>query len=1618
MTGSAFGWANQFQNTTGASIILVSIEVAFGCPVGAAGVQIGDAVDAVIWVDAGATGNMANATKLIQWSLPGGVHANDGLTFATHDIPDDKVTIPAGAEFYVGIGDIESALDDVIRFPAALDDDSSAGKSWVFFDPVNDVFDPDDFADQTIGIIDDFGFPGNWLVRANSVICRTEANCDDGLFCNGAETCDLATNTCQAGTPPVIDDAVACTDDSCDELNDIVVNAPNDANCNDSVGCTDDTCDATNDCQFTPNDANCDDNVACTDDTCDASNDCQFTAKDANCNDGQFCNGGETCDALNGCQAGTLPDCDDLVSCTNDSCDEVNDTCVNAPSDAKCDDGVACTNDTCDVTSDCQFTPNNANCDNGLFCDGAETCDPLLGCQAGTDPCAGTTSVCDETNDVCTACCMPDGSCTTISMSECADARGMAVDACLGDGNNSGSDDACGAFVPKGADCYEIACGLTQFSFSDNPIPADFFCPASESCGSEPFAGVVFLGGSSKDAPDYDLGITRLGDMIFESSDPPSEQMVAIEVVSLNLESCEPIEVGMPNDETALWTVRVGLSAIYTDEDEENDPPLGALTATKTHANGGLFTQKYFIQPKLTFTSVHDPNVVVVFDTGSVRIGRAPMRFETIGAETPWVHHPTIPVRACGVNFVPGVEEEVPNRLAGSPPNRQCCIPVSVVSGRPNTGLMSGRDLDCSGCPSGACCLPDGTCARVDPTGPLDTHPNLVAKQVCERRPGPEPDAGGRGGTYTEDGTNCEKSGDGIPDVFETNTRDCANVEACNIGTDPNDDDTDDDGCLDGEEVADGTNPCDPCDFRLGGCAGTPAVDTCGEGVPDACVIERDSTEDCGAPSDVFPNFTPDGIPDTCQATGFSGACCSSNACLDDDPDGCTAWSGDFQRFCTQCPTDLPVAPHRGRSIVHFSKRPIECGGTAAVARMEDCSKRTMYFDSWRTDLGEGGQTCHTFGLDGEGLGTPAIPADFFGAGSEPFEGEICLEGVPLEFIRIDVPGGPLIEGEFGDADTMILRSDDPFDRCAPTSDTGVPVDIWVIALSLESTASFTVDFGTAPSQQWNAEVSISDTPIADLPLGELTAMKTHCNGGTYNSALSVLPKFMFTKADDSKVTAELDFGTETAFDSVELIQDTNPQWVHEQEGAVGLADDPCTQFRPGVESENIQTVCDCNGNGQRDSCDIESGDIPDCNGNGVPDDCEVPAPAGLCTVGCSADCNENGTPDECENDCNGNNVADSCDIRDCPPEDASCQDVNSNGMPDECEPDCDGNGLPDGWDLSTGTAPDCQPNGRPDECDVASGISPDCNANAVPDECDFIPEGRSTDLNANGVPDECECRASSPPVPETLDDGQVAGVGSINVKNRFISITAAQAARNQIMRVRLVSLPPPYDVWNGMDFYVGTPREACENSGKGLDVDPADCPAALPTDTFWTAPLVCDVNDAYAMNWRGECVGGTCCGGLNEGEACIVDDDCVEYVHLYHEGLVPSGAYDVQVIDNNCALQVEGSYSAPLTIIQSAWGDVCGPGPGGACKGVADGVVDVTNDVLGILDKFANVNSLQKARADIEPGDDGFNNGPDFKVNVASDVLYCLAAFGGAPYPFSPGDPCAPALGSARVQE
>ncbi|UCC31163.1 MAG: hypothetical protein JSU86_02580 [Phycisphaerales bacterium] len=112
-----------------------------------------------------------------------------------------------------------------------------------------------------------------------------------------------------------------------------------------------------------------------------------------------------------------------------------------------------------------------------------------------------------------------------------------------------------------------------------------------------------------------------------------------------------------------------------------------------------------------------------------------------------------------------------------------------------------------------------------------------------------------------------------------------------------------------------------------------------------------------------------------------------------------------------------------------------------------------------------------------------------------------------------------------------------------------------------------------------------------------------------------------------------------------------------------------------------------------------------------------------------------------------------------------------------------------------------------------------------------------------------------------------------VNQKVRYLSfkIGAADAGAIQAVRVHMVDLPAPYNTWNGTKMFVGPPEVFCENAGQ---VKPP-CAPAQPTSEFYAATLECAPE---LRDWSAEGV-----------------------VHVYHEGIIPGGVYDVQVARDDC---------------------------------------------------------------------------------------------------------------------
>ncbi len=159
--------------------------------------------------------------------------------------------------------------------------------------------------------------------------CSGDPECDDGLPCNGAETC--VAGSCQAGTPIDCDDANACTTDSCDpgtgQCNNVAIS------CDDADACTIDTCDAGTGCINTPID--CDDGDPCTTDSCTGGV-CSNDPATPCCGD-TFCDPGEdACNCALDCGAppATETNCTDGI---DEDCDSATDC-----SDADCSSDPAC----------------------------------------------------------------------------------------------------------------------------------------------------------------------------------------------------------------------------------------------------------------------------------------------------------------------------------------------------------------------------------------------------------------------------------------------------------------------------------------------------------------------------------------------------------------------------------------------------------------------------------------------------------------------------------------------------------------------------------------------------------------------------------------------------------------------------------------------------------------------------------------------------------------------------------------------------------------------------------------------------------------------------------------------------------------------------------------------------------------------------------------------------------------------------------------------------------------------------------------------------------------------------------------------------------------------------
>ena len=183
----------------------------------------------------------------------------------------------------------------------------------------------------------------------------------------------------------------------------------------------------------------------------------------------------------------------------------------------------------------------------------------------------------------------------------------------------------------------------------------------------------------------------------------------------------------------------------------------------------------------------------------------------------------------------------------------------------------------------------------------------------------------------------------------------------------------------------------------------------------------------------------------------------------------------------------------------------------------------------------------------------PPLPADFFGPGSDPFEGQICLQGDPL---------GPTVWGEFGTADLLLRGGAYPFDRCSLPDKAEEVTSVNVVGYKKIKPPPITLFisfYGGTITEAWNLEMTLDPAGPAT---GLLTATKSHAGGGTFDLTFSFLPRFVFTRESDG---FEIILDASAAGRPALEFSATAIPWVHTVDTQLDLLAPGQGRFVPGV---------------------------------------------------------------------------------------------------------------------------------------------------------------------------------------------------------------------------------------------------------------------------------------------------------------------------------------------------------------------------------------------------------------------------------------------------------------------
>jgi cysteine-rich repeat protein len=204
-----------------------------------------------------------------------------------------------------------------------------------------------------------------------SQCCSNNSDCNDGQHCNGAETCNQTTKRCVDGITPNCNDSNACTNDSCNEgtntcdNNSIPGCCNSNADCDDSLYCNGaETCNTSTHTCVAGSAISCaSSGDQCNNGICDEATDsCKKTPK----SDTPSCDDGNACTQTDTCQSGSCTGSDPVVCPAPDQCHNQGTCNTNT---GACNDPIKVNGTTC---NDNQAHTLNDQCTSGI-CGGTDT---------------------------------------------------------------------------------------------------------------------------------------------------------------------------------------------------------------------------------------------------------------------------------------------------------------------------------------------------------------------------------------------------------------------------------------------------------------------------------------------------------------------------------------------------------------------------------------------------------------------------------------------------------------------------------------------------------------------------------------------------------------------------------------------------------------------------------------------------------------------------------------------------------------------------------------------------------------------------------------------------------------------------------------------------------------------------------------------------------------------------------------------------------------------------------------------------------------------------------------------------------------------------------------------